>query len=43
MFVYYLTNTEKKKFYIGLTNDLERRIKEHNYKTKHYTGRISWI
>ena len=40
MFLYYLINSEKGKFYIGLTNNLERRIKEHNYETKHYTGRI---
>ena len=40
MFLYHLANIEKKKFYIGLTNNLKRRIKEHNFETKHYTGRI---
>lgn len=30
MFVYILYSTEYDKYYIGHTNDIERRIKEHN-------------
>lgn len=40
MFLYYLINIESKKFYIGLTNNLKRRIKEHNSNNNHFTGRI---
>ncbi len=30
-YVYIIQSLKDKKFYTGLTNDLERRIKEHNH------------
>ena len=39
-FVYILENTESKKFYIGCTQDIAKRAKEHNYKKKRtWSGR----
>jgi len=35
--VYVIINNES-KIYIGQTNDLERRLVEHNSKNKHFTG-----
>ena len=34
----YILECEDKAFYTGMTNDLERRFKEHCSKTSHYTG-----
>ncbi len=31
-YVYFIRNTTKKKFYIGYTNDLRRRLKQHKDK-----------
>jgi len=38
-FLYLLENTATKKFYIGVTKDLERRVKEHNKNKVKFTGR----
>jgi len=40
MFVYALYNQESNKIYIGQTNNVDRRLKEHNKSNKHYTGKI---
>ncbi|MCL5094081.1 MAG: GIY-YIG nuclease family protein [Patescibacteria group bacterium] len=49
-FVYALFNEENNKIYIGQTNDLSRRIKEHNTKslnkghfTAHFQGQWKLI
>lgn len=45
-FVYVIYNQANKKIYIGQTNNIERRLKEHNDKLgNHYTAKISgkWI
>ena len=40
--IYFIQNTETKRLYIGVTNNLKRRITEHNnnenYATRHKTG-----
>lgn len=42
-FVYILYSTDFDRFYIGMTQDLERRIKEHNSgKTKSTKGFRPW-
>ena len=42
-YVYILQNLESKRYYIGSTNDLERRLKEHNRgQTKSTKTRGSW-
>jgi len=38
-FLYLLENTTTRKFYIGVTKDLERRVKEHNKNKVKFTGR----
>jgi putative endonuclease len=44
-FVYIVYNKENEKFYIGQTNNLERRVFEHNNKRTNYTAKYSgnWI
>ncbi len=44
MFLYLLENKENNKYYIGVSDDLVRRLKEHNGNNVHYTGKIngSW-
>ena len=41
MYLYLLVNEDNSKFYIGITDNLERRLGEHNYPNKHFTGKIS--
>jgi putative endonuclease len=40
-FVYIIYNKDNDKFYIGQTNDLDRRIFEHNNKKTNYTSKYS--
>ena len=41
-FVYALYNSQKNKIYIGITNNLNRRLIEHNEKRgNHYTAKIA--
>ena len=41
-FVYAVYNQESKKIYIGQTNNIERRLLEHNQKKgNHFTARVS--
>ncbi len=40
MFLYILQNSLTKKYYIGITSDLNRRLHEHNSKNGHYTGNM---
>jgi putative endonuclease len=43
-FVYILYSCSINKCYIGYTNDIERRIKEHNRSKYHYTKKgVPWI
>jgi len=39
-YVYAIRNEEKDTIYVGQTNNPERRMIEHNSKSKHYTGKI---
>lgn len=42
-FVYVLQSLNKDKGYVGMTNNLERRLKEHNLGLSSYTKRhIPW-
>ena len=42
--VYILKSLKKKKYYVGHTSDLKKRLKEHNSgKTKSTKGYIPWI
>jgi predicted GIY-YIG superfamily endonuclease len=43
MFLYYLVNEKNEKHYLGLTNNLSRRIEEHNKENKHFTGKIKGV
>lgn len=45
MILYVLYNKEHDKYYVGVTDDLNRRLHEHNTKSKHFTGRLdgNWI
>ena len=38
-FVYLLRSLEDSSYYVGITNDLDRRLKEHNNKKLHYTSK----
>jgi putative endonuclease len=40
-YVYFLTNVNKKTLYIGVTNDLERRLKEHNMEPKGFVKKYN--
>ena len=43
MFVYVLKSVDHYRFYVGMTADIERRIKEHNSgKTKSTKGYRPW-
>ena len=44
-FVYLLQQTETKEMYIGTTQDLDRRLKEHNTGSAQWTARDSgkWV
>lgn len=39
--LYILINQSNDLFYIGTTNNLERRIKEHNADNNHFTGKFN--
>lgn len=41
MFLYILFNKIADKYYIGITENLQRRLSEHNSNQAHYTGKIS--
>ena len=42
--VYILYSTKIDKYYVGYTNDIQRRLSEHNRKKGKYTDRgIPWI
>jgi putative endonuclease len=42
--VYVLKSTVIKKSYVGITNDLERRLREHNEGKSYFTKRyLPWI
>jgi len=42
--VYYLYSKKLSKYYIGKTNDLKRRLKEHNNREETYTKLgVPWI
>jgi putative endonuclease len=40
-FVYIIYNADNDKFYIGQTNDIERRLKEHNSGETNYISKYS--
>ena len=40
MYLYILSNNVANKYYIGITENLQRRLVEHNSYQKHYTGRM---
>lgn len=42
-YIYVIFNKENGKYYIGQTNNLDRRIIEHNNPNHHYTGKISGV
>ncbi|OGH78602.1 MAG: hypothetical protein A2469_00110 [Candidatus Magasanikbacteria bacterium RIFOXYC2_FULL_40_16] len=43
-FVYYIYSKKLDKFYIGKTNDLRRRLKEHNNGEEKYTQKgAPWL
>lgn len=44
-YLYIIFNKLSNKYYIGITNNFERRLREHNFKNTHYTGRIKgeWV
>jgi len=39
-FVYILKSKIADRYYIGSTNDLDRRLNEHNTRKKHWTSRF---
>ncbi|MBI2029362.1 GIY-YIG nuclease family protein [Candidatus Gottesmanbacteria bacterium] len=43
MFLYILKNKDTNVYYIGITNNIKRRLEEHNGKHNHYTGKIPGI
>ncbi|KKU37980.1 MAG: hypothetical protein UX99_C0011G0015 [Candidatus Amesbacteria bacterium GW2011_GWB1_47_26] len=45
MHLYILKNNSSGKYYIGVTNNIERRLREHNNANKHFTGRADgkWV
>jgi len=43
MYLYLLENNLNKIFYIGLTNNIERRLEEHNSENKHFTGKMGGV
>lgn len=40
-YVYFLTNFNKTTIYIGVTNDIERRLSEHNLESKGFTSKYN--
>jgi len=38
---YFLTNFNKTTIYIGVTNDIERRLSEHNLESKDFTSKYN--
>ena len=45
-FIYVLYNKENNKIYIGITEDIDRRLNEHNQKRgNHFTAKFSgdWV
>lgn len=40
MYLYLLVNEYNKKYYLGTTADLNRRLNEHNGENRHFTGKI---
>jgi putative endonuclease len=40
MYLYLLENISIKKYYVGITSDLERRLQEHNTQGLHFTGKM---
>ena len=42
MYYVYIIRNEEKGTYVGYTDDIERRIREHNYNHKGYTGKGDW-
>ncbi len=40
-YVYILTNHKKTTVYIGVTNDMERRLNEHNLEAKGFTNKYN--
>ena len=43
MWILYILFCDKKTFYIGITDDLERRLKQHKLKQSFYTKKFSDI
>ncbi len=45
MYLYILFNKEADKYYIGISEDPNRRLKEHNSAQSRFTGRVKgdWI
>ncbi|MBW7960472.1 GIY-YIG nuclease family protein [Patescibacteria group bacterium] len=41
MFLYLIINKKLGTRYIGITDNIKRRLKEHNSKGKHFTERLS--
>ena len=39
MYLYLLENSLSKKYYIGVTDNVNRRLEEHNRKSNHFTGK----
>ena len=39
MNLYLIQNDITKRFYIGITKDVQKRLKEHNNPNNHYTGK----
>lgn len=41
MYLYILVNSISGKYYVGTTENLARRLKEHNSNNNHFTGRTA--
>ncbi|GEM_PF-3399057 len=40
MYLYIIVNSSNNIFYIGTTQNIERRLKEHNGENSHFTGKV---